>query len=94
MFKEQLEAECDAFAKKSSLKERGHSLIYRSFMRLQGLPDTEVEEIFCDGGGDLGIDSIWIDEDDLVHFYQFKNPTDAAKGIPGGEIDKTISGLR
>jgi hypothetical protein len=42
----------------------------------------------------LGLDSIWIDEGDLVHFYQFKNPEDPIKGIPAGDVDKTISGLR
>jgi hypothetical protein len=94
LFKEQLEAECAALAKKHTLKERGHYLIYWYFMRLKGFTDTEVEEIFCDGGGDLGIDSIWIDEGDLVHFYQFKNPEDPVKGIPAGDVDKTISGLR
>ena len=94
LFKEQLEAECAALSTKHQLKERGHYLIYWYFMRLKGFTDTEVEEIFCDGGGDLGIDTIWIDENDLVHFYQFKNPADAAKGIPAGEVDKTISGLR
>jgi hypothetical protein len=94
LFKEQLEAECASLSKKYNLTERGHSLIYWYFMRLRGFTDTEVEEIFCDGGGDLGIDSIWIDEGDLVHFYQFKNPEEPAKGIPAGEVDKTISGLR
>jgi hypothetical protein len=94
LFKEQLEAECSSLAQKHSLKERGHSLIYWYFIRLHDFTDTEVGEIFCDGGGDLGIDAIWIDESELVHFYQFKNPTDPAKGIPAGDVDKTISGLR
>lgn len=94
LFKEQLEAECATLAVKHNLKERGHLLIYWYFIRLKGFSDTEVEEILCDGGGDLGIDSIWIDEGDLVHFYQFKNPEDPSKGIPAGEVDKTISGLR
>lgn len=94
LFKEQLEAECATLASKHQLKERGHSLIYWYFIRLKGFTDTEVEETFCDGGGDLGIDSIWIDEGDLVHFHQFKNPEDAAKGFPAGDVDKTISGLK
>jgi hypothetical protein len=94
LFKEQLEAECASLAAKYQLTERGTQLIYWYFMRLKSFTDTEVEEIFCDGGGDLGIDAIWIDETDLVHFYQFKNPEDPIKGIPAGEIDKMISGLR
>jgi AIPR protein len=94
LFKEQLEAECAALAIKHGLTERGHFLIFWYFIRLKGLTDADVGEIFCDGGGDLGLDAIWIDEGDLVHFYQFKNPHDPAKGIPAGEVDKTISGLR
>src|SRR5215472_15302235 len=94
LFKEQLEAECATLSTKHNLKERGHVLIYWYFLRLKGFTDTEVGEILCDGGGDLGIDSICIDDGDLVHFYQFKNPEDPARGIPAGEVDKTISGLR
>jgi|HubBroStandDraft_6_1064221.scaffolds.fasta_scaffold167864_1 hypothetical protein len=94
LFKEQLEAECATLAVKHNLTERGEFLNYWYFMRLKDFTDTEVEEILCDGGGDLGVDSIWIDEGDLVHFYQFKNPEDPVKGIPAGDVDKTISGLR
>lgn len=94
LFKEQLEAECATLATKHGLKERGHYLIYWYFIQLKDFTDTEVEEIICDGGGDLGIDAIWIDEADLVHFYQFKNPVEATKVIPAGDVDKTISGLR
>lgn len=94
LFKEQLEAECSALQEKFNLQKRGDHLIYWYFMRLRGLTDSEVEEIYCEGGGDLGIDTIWIDEGDLVHFYQFKNPFDPAKGISGGDVDKTLSGLR
>jgi len=94
LFKEQLEAECTSLAKNLNLKKRGDWLIYWYFTRLHDLAVPEVEEIYCDGGGDLGIDAIWIDEDDLVHFYQFKNPQDAATETPAGEIDKLISGLR
>src|SRR5215471_16228582 len=94
LFKEQLEAECSSLAKKFELEKRGDFLIYWYFMRLQDFTDTEVEEIVCDGGGDLGIDAIWIDDETLVHFYSFKNPEDPSKGFPASEVDKTISGLR
>jgi hypothetical protein len=93
LFKEQLEAECAKLAEQYSLKERGHPLIYWYFKRLHEFTDAEIEEVFCDGGGDLGIDALWIDDDDLVHFYQFKNPENVAKGIPTGDVDKMISGL-
>ena len=94
LFKEQLEAECAALSKKSGLEKRGDFLIYWYFTRLHDFSDTEVDEIICDGGGDLGIDAIWIDDESLVHFYSFKNPEDSVKGFPAGEVDKTISGLR
>src|SRR6266700_2171638 len=94
LFKEQLEAECATLAKTHELESRGDFLVYWYFIRLHEFTDTEVEGIACDGGGDLGIDAIWIDGDDLVHFYNFKNPEDPVKGFPAGEVDKTISGLR
>jgi hypothetical protein len=94
LFKEQLEAECEVLKQNHGLEKRGDSLIYWYFTRLHDFTDTEVEEVFCDGGGDLGIDAIWIDDDDLVHFYNFKNPEDPSKVTPAREVDKTISGLR
>jgi hypothetical protein len=94
LFKEQLEAECSDIAAKYDLKKRGDRLIYWYFTRLNNFTDTEVNEILCDGSGDLGIDAIWIDDQDFVHFYQFKNPEGSENGFPAGEVDKTISGLR
>jgi hypothetical protein len=57
------------------------------------LEDSEITSILCDGGNDLGIDAINIDEDQLVHFYQFKNPTKVECAFPAGDVDKVISGL-
>ena len=94
LFKEQLEAECSELAEKYDLRKRGDMLIYWYFIRLNSLPLSDVHDIVCDGGGDLGLDAIWIDEEDLVHFYQFKNPESSTNGYPAGEVDKTISGLR
>lgn len=94
LFKEQLEAECASITKKYDLQKRGDPLIYWYFMRLHGFSDTEVDEVYCDGSGDLGIDVIWIDDEELVHFYSFKNPEDPSKVFPAAEVDKTISGLR
>jgi hypothetical protein len=94
LFKEQLEAECAALAKKYGLEKRGDFLIYWYFARLYDFTESDVQGVFCDGGSDLGIDAIWIDDEDLVHFYSFKNPEDPAKVTPAGEVDKTISGLR
>jgi len=72
----------------------GDFLIYWYFTRLHDFGDSDVAEISCDGGSDLGIDAVWIDDEDLVHFYNFKNPEDPQKVTPAGEVDKTISGLR
>lgn len=94
LFKEQLEAECAQLGQKYNLSKRGDFLTYWYFIRLYDFDESKVEEVFCDGGNDLGIDSIWIDDEDLVHFYSFKNFEDPTKITPGGEIDKTISGLR
>jgi hypothetical protein len=94
LFKEQLEAECAQISKTHALTDRGHWLIYWYFKRLHNFTNAEIDEVFCDGGGDLGIDAIWIDDNEFVHFYQFKNPIDASKGIPGGDVDKVISGLK
>src|SRR5258705_8166750 len=93
LFKEQLEAECIRLSVQHNLQERGHSLLYWFFKRLHDFGDSKIEEVFCDGGGDLGIDALWIDDDDLVHFYQFKNPHSIEKGFPSGDVDKVISGL-
>lgn len=56
------------------------------------MTDIEAKEQICDGGGDLGIDAIEIDDEEVV-FYQFKNPRSVDKGIAAGDIDKMISGL-
>jgi hypothetical protein len=54
LFKEQLEAECADISRRLNLADRGHQLIYWYFARFHNLSDSEVDEIFCDGGGDLG----------------------------------------
>jgi hypothetical protein len=58
LFKEQLEAECAVLAKKHELEKRGDFLIYWYFTRLHEFTDSEVEEITCDDGMDLGIDAV------------------------------------
>lgn len=93
LFKEQLEADCSKLAADHGLTIRGHSLIYWYFKKLHEFTDAEVEEVFCDGGGDLGIDALWIDDDEIVHFYQFKHPENSVRGIATGDVDKLISGL-
>jgi hypothetical protein len=96
LFKEQLENECSTLVDRNSLPDRGRGLIWWYFERLLGFSDTDIEGVVCDGPNDLAIDAIWIDdaeEEEVVHFYQFKHPFDAEKVIPGGDVDKVISGL-
>jgi hypothetical protein len=93
LFKEQLENESKTIAQQLSLLKRGDFLIWWYFQRLVGLETSEIEEIICDGGADLGIDAIRIDEDELVHFYTFKNPEKLDALIAAGDIDKTLAGL-
>jgi len=93
LFKEQLENESRGIAQDRGLTKRGDFLSWWYFRRLVGLEDTEVAEILCDGYNDLGIDAIRIDEEQFVHFYQFKNPESVGAGFPAGDVDKVISGL-
>jgi hypothetical protein len=93
LFKEQLENEATKIADKYGDSKRGNLLIWWYFIRLHGFEAAEVEPIIVDGGGELGIDVIYIDESDIVHFYQFKNPYRVDKEFPASEADKVISGL-
>lgn len=93
LFKEQLENESAAIARRYDLNERGDHLIWWYFKRLEEITDTQIGEIVCDGGGDLGIDAIWIDESNVAHFFTFKNPKEIERPFPAGEVDKTLSGL-
>ena len=85
LFKEQLENESKAIADQLGLLKRGDFLIWWYFQKLIGLEASETEEIICDGAADLGIDAIWIDEDELVHFYTFKNPENLSSVIAAGD---------
>lgn len=93
LFKEQLENESRAIAERRGLIKRGDFLIWWYFQKLVGLDDAKIAEVVCDGSQDLGIDAIWIDDDDCVHFYTFKNPDNLSAVFPGGDVDKTLSGL-
>jgi hypothetical protein len=94
LFKEQLNNECNDLLSRHGLESAGQSLIWWYFTRLHNFSPAEVEEIVCDGGGDLGIDAIWTDENEVVRFYQFKNSQDIDGTIKAGDIDKVISGLK
>jgi len=93
LFKEQLENEAQDLAAIHELTRRGDFLIWWYFLRLVVLEEAEVGEIVCDGPNDLGIDAIWIDDEQYVHFYQFKNPYDIEQNFPSGEVDKVLGGL-
>lgn len=94
LFKEQLRHEIDRLVSTHSLDNDGQGLIWWYFMKLHGMTKSEVEEVFCDGRGDLGIDAIYIDTSPRVHFYQFKNPQSMNAGFPTEDVDKVLEGLR
>jgi hypothetical protein len=94
LFKEQFENESRAIAIERGLTKRGDNLCWWYFRRLMGFDDATIEEVYCDGFNDLGIDAIWIADEGAVHFYQFKNPESIDAGFPGGDIDKILSGLQ
>lgn len=93
LFKEQLENEGKKLESHHDLKKRGELLTWWYFKAIKLYKEDKIDEIICDGGGDLGIDAIDIDDDDYVHFYQFKNPVSIDDGIDGGDIDKFLEGL-
>jgi AIPR protein len=94
LFKQQLENESQAIANAKGLDKRGDFLIWWYFSKLRSLSEQTVEQIVCDGTNDQGIDAIWIDDESVVHFYNFKNPADMGDSFPGVEVDKIISGLQ
>ncbi len=75
------------------LENEGQGFIWWYFKKLTPLSADEIEEALCDGGGDLGIDAIFKDVNEIVHFYQFKYLKNYEKGYPTGDVDKTIGGL-
>lgn len=93
IFKEQLENESRTIAEERGLVKRGDHLIWWYFLKLVGIESKVIEEIVCDGAADLGIDAIWIDSDEVVHFYTFKNPENVDSVFSAGDVDKTIGGL-
>lgn len=93
LFNEQLKNEIKKIVSEEDLENDGQGLIWWYFRKIFSLTDDEIEGAICDGGGDLGIDAILKDNDEIVHFYQFKNLSRNEKGFPTGDVDKTISGL-
>jgi len=92
LFKEQLGNQISAIVKEQDFDNDGYGFAYWYFQNIGDMTDIKAKEQICDGGGDLGIDAIEID-DEQVTFYQFKNPKSLDKGIATGDIDKMISGL-
>lgn len=92
LFKEQLNNQITAIVKDQEFENAGYGFAYWYFRHIGGMTDIEAQEQICDGGGDLGIDAIEIDDEQVV-FYQFKNPESVEKSIAAGDVDKLISGL-
>lgn len=93
LFKEQLENEARQLAETQGIQDRGPALQRWYLTRLVGLSPTEADEMSCDGPNDLGIDAVWVGPDDIVHFYQFKNPERTDVALPTVEVDKVLAGL-
>src|SRR3984957_7952151 len=92
LFKEQLGNQIASIVAAKGFDTDGYGFAYWYFKHISGMTDIEAKEQICDGGGDLGIDAIEINEEKVV-FYQFKNPKSVEKPIAAGDIDKMISGL-
>jgi hypothetical protein len=92
LFKEQLGNQISRIVKEQSFDNNGYGFAYWYFRNIGRMTDIEAKEQICDGGGDLGIDAIEIDDTQVI-FYQFKNPSNITKVVAAGEIDKLISGL-
>jgi hypothetical protein len=82
LFKEQL-------GNQISASNDGYGFAYWYFKNIGDMTDIEAKEQICDGGGDLGIDAIEIDEEQVV-FYQFKNPKSVEKCIAAGDRQTDI----
>jgi hypothetical protein len=93
LFKEQFENESIQLSKNYGLAKRGDLLTWWYFLRMLGIEDADIIQIVCDGGNDLGIDAVRIDENNYVHFYQFKNPESVDASFPEGDVDKVLGGL-
>ncbi|MCA9474163.1 MAG: AIPR family protein [Nitrospira sp.] len=92
LFKEQLGNQISAIVKEQSFQNEGYGFAYWYFRNVSGMTDIESKDQICDGGGDLGIDAIEINDEQVV-FYQFKNPHSIEKPVATGDIDRMISGL-
>jgi hypothetical protein len=93
LFKEQLENQCGTIMDENGLENRGDGLIWWYFKELKGYNLNKIDQIYCDGGGDLGIDAVDRDDDNYIHIYQFKNFEALEKDYPGTTIDSVLSGL-
>jgi hypothetical protein len=89
LFKEQLGNQISAIVKKQAFDNDGYGFAYWYFKNIGDMTDIEAKEQICDGGGDLGIDAIEIDEEQVV-FYQFKNPKSVEKCIAAGDRQTDI----
>lgn len=92
LFKEQLGNQISSIVKEQAFDNNGYGFAYWYFRNVGRMTDIEAKDQICDGGGDLGIDAIEIDDTQVI-FYQFKNPISIDKAVAAGDIDKLISGL-
>lgn len=92
LFKEQLNNQVDTLVREQGFENGGYGFAYWYFRHIGQMADIEAKDQICDGGGDLGIDAIEINDSQVI-FYQFKNPLAIDKGFAAADVDKMISGL-
>lgn len=92
LFKEQLSNQVDLLVREQGFENSGYGFAYWYFRQIRRMTDIEAKEQICDGGGDLGVDAIEINDTQIL-FYQFKNPNAIDKGFATADVDKMISGL-
>lgn len=93
LFKNQLNGEINKLIEDKGFENPGRAFQYWYFKNIWNFEDDLIDEIDTDGGQDQGIDAIFIDEDNIVHFFQFKNIKDINKNYPQGEAEKTFAGI-
>ena len=93
LFKNQLNGEIQKLVSEQGFDSAGKAFQYWYFKNIWNFEDDLIEEIDTDGGQDQGIDAIYIDDENIVHFFQFKNIGDLNKNYPQGEAEKTFAGI-
>ena len=100
LFKDQLNHLLESIAADRNLLGRNgkpsadRALPYWFLETFLGYTEVTSADDITEGYSDLAVDAVVISDDEaVVHFYQFKNPSNQNNGIEGGAVDKVISGI-